>query len=110
MTATCNKCGKNLPLDDFYRRSPRRPGGRAVSYDCKECRRKHRNRRAEYLASQLRRLGGACDYCGLPAADLADGECKKCLLRRGLRKCCSCGETKIVLLDFYSKRSRCKAC
>jgi hypothetical protein len=63
-TKTCPRCGKTLPLSEFYVRKNRKRGTRPSSW-CKECERsiageQHRSNKAEAVAYK----GGRCQRCG----------------------------------------------
>ncbi len=109
-TAFCTGCQKTRVKSEFYERPMRSRNGRDVSYDCKECRAKGRNRSEETWNARFKLHGTVCVACGIPKPLVAEGECSACLADRGLRVCRVCGELKVLLLEFYQKRAECKLC
>lgn len=98
VTATCARCTKPKPLNEFHR-DRRRPNG--VTAQCKACR---------LALAQSKTYPVACLECARHRRLDSNGCCSKCNRARGLRECRDCITTLLILVCFYRGRAVCKDC
>lgn len=93
-TKTCTKCGRELPVSEFYARAGSKDGLQTICKDCHNAATKRCHDKAKAQAHIEKSLQDACD----------------------MKRCAKCGETK-PLTDFYKDKkasdghqSWCKHC
>lgn len=93
-TKTCTKCGRELPISEFYARAGAKDGLQTICKDCHNAATKRCHDKAKAQAHIEKSLQEACD----------------------MKRCSKCGETK-PLSDFYKDKkasdghqSWCKHC
>ena len=93
-TKTCTKCGRELPISEFYARAGSKDGLQTICKDCHNAATKRCHDKAKAQAHTEKSLQETCD----------------------MKRCAKCGETK-PLTDFYKDKkasdghqSWCKHC
>lgn len=65
MTKKCSTCGKEFPINNFYRSGYTKSGEIRYSCECKDCRKSRENKRYHSTKDKVSLFRKPCIHCGL---------------------------------------------